>query len=123
MVVSPKTNGTDSERLSATASDLAPETARSRREIGFEFEGAPAFFDADVIKALKITSDQRTKMQSIYRESTNAAQKEYPAFADPAHLSKEQQRAMLEKTDAIQKTLLDKFLKLLLREQRANMRR
>ncbi len=98
---------------------LHPNQLDRAREIALQFEGAPAFIDADVIKALEITSDQRTKMQTTYHNAINAARKAY-GRPDTANLSQEQQRALLEQANAIQKTLLDKFLKLLSREQQAN---
>ncbi len=63
-------------------------------------------------------------MHAIYRETMKAAmdavRKKYPAAHDDrGGLSTEQQQALLEKGNAIDRTVLEKFFKLLSREQRA----
>lgn len=102
---------------------LLPKQLDRAEEIAIQLAGPSAFFDADVVKALQITGDQRTKMHSMYRESTMAAmaaiRKEYPAaFADPRALSEKQQRALQEEGNALEKLILEKYLKLLSTDQR-----
>ncbi len=103
---------------------LLPKQLDRAKEMALQMEGAAAFFDADVIKALELTGDQRSEMRTIYRElntaALNALRWENPeAFDDPRRLSNEQKQAMQEKGNALEKTLLEKFLKMLSREQRA----
>ena len=83
-----------------------------------------AFFDADVIKALELTEGPANRdavdLSRMEDCGADALWKEISAaFDDPRRLSNEQKQAMLEKGNALEKTLLDKFLKLLSREQRA----
>ena len=90
-------------------------------------EGARAFFDADIIKGLEITKDQRTEMHAIYSESTtaaiNAVLKKYPAvLADPHSLSNDEQRALQEQATPSKRPHFDRYLKLLLPGQACEVR-
>ncbi len=70
---------------------LLPKQLDRARQIAMQFEGASAFLDTDVIKALEITGDERSKMQAV--------------LAHPVQLSKEQEQALAERLNkALERT-------------------
>jgi beta-lactamase regulating signal transducer with metallopeptidase domain len=140
---------------------LLPKQLDRAREIAIQFEGGLAFFDTDVIKALELTGDERSKMQAILKHPIHLSKEQEQAVAerinkaleragdgrsgthlvlsDHGHLSKEQEQAQQERArqeqvdaafnadpaaycevaTALQKAMLDDFLKFLSREQRS----
>ena len=115
------------ERITSLQKDvdkiLLPHQQKRLKQIRFQTLGDRALSDAEIIKELGITDEQKSKIEAIAKESREANQKLFEGIRDVPQAERQAKMAELrEKTDKARKEAQDKTLGILTDAQKAKLK-
>lgn len=102
---------------------LLPQQQKRLKQIRFQVLGDRALSDAEIVKELGITDEQKTKLEAIAKESRDATQKLYEGVRDLPQAERQAKFTELrEKMDTARKEVQEKTLAVLTDAQKAKLK-